>query len=419
MSNCSEFYTEEQINAATSAEYKGESIGTATPIDIVASVRYGMEKVKLLLCQENSAKFKAEWTDYPKTRSYYCPPGLDCPSGACMFTEDGCKSNTCYPYQGVDGEACTLEDHSGCSPGCYETFGIAKAQYERDQKDPPDKPPKYGPDVPYVEWRDGQCVLGNPMFRLWCTTPRKRQSNGACMKGMTNVVPFDFDDSTGKCHITEDYCTNGGSSDCDSRKGGMDIQFRSGDGGHCRIPPGEKFTEDFITGKTIFRGLKDTFSTNAAIEDVKGTDPRRTDPRRTDPRRTDPSSSQDKRHQTFKKTAAAIFTQLADDVLRGTSGKMPFGKNDYKNRAILVTNYFGPGINLEIADFSNREIKSKYDPTMQSQVALIPSREILGDSRKELDFKDGTLGRRIRNFVRTRVSITRMFMAGIRSNDKT
>ena len=104
-------------------------------------------------------------------------------------------------------------------------------------------------ELPIWEWRgnegdNGTCIIGNIASRKWCEVPKSRAKPGdPGYKEQTQVPPFHYDESNGKCEMTPAYCEHFGIS--------WDPQKKE-----CYVPPGQKFVEDFLTGQTIFRGIK-------------------------------------------------------------------------------------------------------------------------------------------------------------------
>ena len=164
---------------------------------------------------ENIFEWKQDDSSYP----YDCVPDPSkpengCPNGTCnIISKDFCETigNSDYPYK---------TDVSGTiKPGAKE-FDQLK---------------------PFIAFRNDKCVFANPLSKRWCISPVSRQQN--FQHGVTDVPPFSFDDSTGKCSMSEDYC-NWMGKDFDSSKG------------DCVESTGQQIGE-FILGNTIFRFFND------------------------------------------------------------------------------------------------------------------------------------------------------------------
>ncbi len=176
--------------------------------------------------------------------SYYCPDNLcPCPQGGCTFGENGCKQISDYAHN--------LNSTPSPPPCATGDLGCRDSNV-----------------YPYTEWRadtshpnGGVCILGNPFFRRWCETPSSRSDSS--VPGETNVTPFAYDPSSGNCYVTKNYCEHDMAIDCNDMTNPPDVCNTSPQGvslggccDSCHVPAGQAFVEDFITGRTIFRGLK-------------------------------------------------------------------------------------------------------------------------------------------------------------------
>ena len=91
-------------------------------------------------------------------------------------------------------------------------------------------------------------MWGDSAFYQWCKYPESRRTSS--LKGVTDVPAFDYDASTGKCLITKPYCD------------WMEVSFEeSNKDGYpdCYLSGGQKFSEKYFFGRTIFRGVKKFF----------------------------------------------------------------------------------------------------------------------------------------------------------------
>lgn len=124
----------------------------------------------------------------------------------------------------------------------------------------------------------GVCMLGNFLLRQWCENPQsrcKKNSDGtypdeckgsSSTPGVTDVPPFFYNENTGKCFITKDYCQRfgvdySGGTDCSDSNPctgeGMACYKGTctGPGSECTTTTGQKVGEFFV-GKTLFRMFK-------------------------------------------------------------------------------------------------------------------------------------------------------------------
>ena len=130
----------------------------------------------------------------------------------------------------------------------------------------------------------GRCILGNFLLKQWCEKPQSR-----CTKdydgnypsdckgsnespGVTDVPPFFYDDTSGQCYMTNNYCKRFGvdynkkscktDNDCtkpekcftDPNDPGSG-SYCTGPGSECEETSGQKAGEFFL-GKTLFRMFK-------------------------------------------------------------------------------------------------------------------------------------------------------------------
>lgn len=307
-----------------------------TAIDLMNAAMYSRSKQIQQLCKTSSISGSI-WRS--ETPIYFCPPGLDCPAGHCVLSQSGCESLSCFPYKAPDGAPCEPNDKA-CNASCY-AFNLNKGK---------------SPDIPYLEWRDGKCVIGNMFFRRWATYPKSRQDH--CEVGMTNTPAFLYDINTGKASISREYCTNDSSTTCSDSTSGMNINYDE-DAKECSVPAGEKFLENFVTGKTLFRNLK------------------------------------------------KLRLSMVREATKATSTHLPISKDLYKNRRILAKNYFGEGIHLEAADFTTPQARHTYDSSKECKLALFPTLEYF-DGKGAAHADNEKLNKRVRVWLKTRHFTTRL-----------
>lgn len=135
----------------------------------------------------------------------------------------------------------------------------------------------------------GRCVYGNYLLRQWCENPKSRcQANedgsypeecagGPNARGVTDVPPYAYDTSSGKCFITQPYCENF-DRDFNGRRCSRNSQCRPDEichAGYCTGPDSKcvKRPTDIVLEMTVGRttgrifskvfgadGLKDLFT---------------------------------------------------------------------------------------------------------------------------------------------------------------
>ena len=153
--------------------------------------------------------------------------------------------NTAYPCTSNDPTVCPVGTCSITSEQLCNTIGAQGYPYDEDSmgnyKQGYDTNSKF--NIPYVAWRtpdwspnQEKCVVANPTTKRWCISPGSRSDQ--FKNGVTNVPPFSFDESTGKCNLTQDYC--------EWMDQDWDPQSKT-----CKESTGEKVAQFFL-GKTIF-----------------------------------------------------------------------------------------------------------------------------------------------------------------------
>lgn len=172
-----------------------------TSLDNINATMYAMDRLRRDSCRG------VPGTGYKyddDKRTYPCPRGMeDCFHGRCSITsESACMSRSSGFPPDVDGKR------------------------------------------PYLEFRDGKCVYGNVILRKWCELPTERRLESVA--GVTDVHPFDYDASSGKCKISREYCERD-----------MQASFMMDENGRptCYSSTGQLIGEFFV-GKTIFRGIE-------------------------------------------------------------------------------------------------------------------------------------------------------------------
>jgi hypothetical protein len=175
-------------------------------------------------------------------------------NGTCDIPNQICKCNA-----GWGGSTCeiALTTSTDCSPKCVNgVCDLASGMCNCNKGwggascDLADKTGGTTPDIPYLEWKGGKCVLGNSLLKRWCQYPSSRHSES--IVGETDVAPFDYSPETG-CSISKAYCTNCRQSDPKGMCIGYDAVKKE-----CVVPPGQGIGE-MLAGKTIFRYAKGEF----------------------------------------------------------------------------------------------------------------------------------------------------------------
>lgn len=179
-----------------------------TSLDNINAMMYAMDRLKRERCADMSG---LEYRPADERRMYPCPKGVkDCLHGRCAIaTEKACKQRS--------------------------------GPFLRPKKSEDDE---YVDRRPYLEWHDGKCVYGNFALRKWCELPDMRRFE--VVPGVTDVHPFAYDEHTGKCSLTREYCEKD-----------MQTSFRIDEKGRptCYASTGEIIGEFFV-GKTVFRGIE-------------------------------------------------------------------------------------------------------------------------------------------------------------------
>lgn len=199
----------------------------ATSLDNLNAMMYALDYVARKKCLKKGPGIT--YKEEPEKRMYPCPKGLkDCIHGKCIVTnKKKCNEYSQLPFNPVTGEvingkACKTNADCHDDSFCNENKCILARRY--------------------LEFRDGKCLISNDVLRKWCSFPSARRTTE--VKGVTDVPPFKYDTSTGKCSITKKYCD------------WMGVSFRVLDDkrGDCYSKTGQKIGEFFL-GKTLFRQL--------------------------------------------------------------------------------------------------------------------------------------------------------------------
>lgn len=212
-----------------------------TTLDNLNAIMYALDRIKKERCLDEVKNTPGlEYRAENRKRMYPCPKGLvGCEHGRCVIaTEKLCKNKSVTPFDSrgneLNGFPCAKKD-----PKCPKGQLCGKNDKCYDKK-------------PYLEFRDGKCVYGNFALRRWCQFPDSRGESGRHPDTGTPYNPFDYNERSGKCSITREYCERD-----------MQTSFKVDDRGRptCYAKTGEK-VGTFFLGKTIFRGIKGYYSKN-------------------------------------------------------------------------------------------------------------------------------------------------------------
>ncbi len=204
-----------------------------TAQDNLNAMMYALDRIKRERCLDASMQSMGiKYKSNDKHRMYPCHVGLDdCEHGRCKITtKTKCDSLSQVPFSLIDGNSLPK---TKCSKeiDCQNGFTCNL------------KSKLCIPNNPYLEFRDGKCVYGNFALMKWCKFPTHRRLKSEV--GVTDVPPFNYDLTTGKCEITKDYCD------------WMGVSYKIDDKGRptCYTTTTQQIDEFFL-GKTIFRGLR-------------------------------------------------------------------------------------------------------------------------------------------------------------------
>lgn len=214
----------------------GAITGYLTYKDVQNAITYA--KMRIMYDQiKNVYSDKLKWVPANPDGStdYRCPPGL----------EQNCK----------DGRA-RIKDKTVC-----DGLSVIDRFLQNPDTD------IFDPDIGfYLEWRspdnsptNGQCYLGNPFFFKMCKTGNFSNDDEHRVDGLY------YDENSGRCFITQDYCKNTGQlayndatkdvpSYLSTAKDANGNLIAPMPGGSCELTGGQKAL-DFFFGETVARGL--------------------------------------------------------------------------------------------------------------------------------------------------------------------
>lgn len=209
-----------------------------TTLDNLNATMYALDRIKKDRCLSESKKTAGlKYQEEDSRRMYPCPRGIsECGHGKCVITTDElCKSKSMTPFDAngndLNGKPCSTSESCNADSLCGENK-------------------KCYPKKPYLEFHNGKCVYGNFALRRWCQFPTSRGDSGKHPDTGNPYNPFQYDEKTGKCYITKEYCEKD-----------MQTSFKIDDKGRptCYTTTGDEIGQFFL-GKTIFRGIKGAVS---------------------------------------------------------------------------------------------------------------------------------------------------------------
>lgn len=288
-----------------------------TPLDNLHALMYAADKILQEKCNDPVIQAKygngIEWKVDNTRRIYPCLTGT-CDSGRChIITEDLCNTQSQLPWDPTTGQP--IAQCSTGPTGSSDTNCVSQ---------------------PYLEWNTINptgpiCTFGNYPLRKWCEIPWTRRPSSE--KGVTDVPPFKYDPNKAICLETDQYCK------------WMEVDFHPEYNypdtlPTCYVPAGQKFFEQWVTGKTIFRGIK-KYESDCII----GT------PGCYRSETTEPDGADGK--EKFEKPPD-IITKLCDDMY-------------IKKKTLVGKNFAGPNVNLYSIEW--REKALELDPTLRPGTA--------------------------------------------------
>lgn len=404
--------------------------GTWTGVDFMNAVAYATQQIAKEKCQDPEIIQRVcehngggggqclAWEEdessriFPKPVNFYqqkCATNNDCnmgfcaPDGYCRCNAKGdCKqSMDCIPDPVNESQSIcgwNPEVYSGHCKFVTEQACIAQRQLPYQCNCGPlgnsdgecTMLPEEKLKNPYVEWHidpdtgKGKCVMGNFIYKQWCENPCVRCTknkttgeypagctSGEGSPGIVDVPPFSYDESTGQCHITFDYCDHYGleyakphcRTDSDCMAGDYcDLRANNphcvGPGSKCHIPKGQKYAQ-MVVGRTIFymfrNGFKNCIHKNPVKESYEA-----------------PSTIDEIDMDALNKEISDKFKNTPEIAV------FVYNEKKVKNMTILAENFAGKGIHLyafEIDDkmitaFLPREVEKKYPDVVIHQQGL-------------------------------------------------
>jgi hypothetical protein len=220
--------------------------GYLTSIDMQNAQKYA--RMKILYEQTQKYKGKLAWIDTNGDGSptYYCPPGLtDCKDGyARIAYKTECENISVSDIQDIENE--------NANNGYYLEWRTGNDNQGN----------KIDPTSPEAE-TNGQCYRASAKFRSQCNSGN---FSGDDKNHAPPVPGLYYDNNTGRCFITQQYCQNIGDLTYNPPSNNIPEYIRKmsrpgddgidgiGFGGSCDMNGGQKFA-DYIFGDTVARGV--------------------------------------------------------------------------------------------------------------------------------------------------------------------
>lgn len=201
---------------------EGSISGYITSKDIQNAMKYAKMKIMYDQVQKYQDQLSWIWTNEDKTPNYNCPQELNCPDGYVKIK----KRKECERLSNAN------DKNQDVINGFYLEWR------------PTDPNNDAGP-----ESENGQCYLGNLKYRQSCQTGNFMNDNDHNVKGLY------YDELSGRCFITPEYCKNTGQLAYNPPANNIPEYIRKQNfGGSCNLSNNQKAL-DFFFGSTVARGL--------------------------------------------------------------------------------------------------------------------------------------------------------------------
>lgn len=208
---------------------QGSISGYITSKDIKNAMKYAKMKIMYDQVQKYQDKLSWVWTNEDHTPNYNCPDGLNCPDGYLKIKNK---------------KECQLVGNNRDE----NTQDIIHGHYLEWRPNDPNKDNS-------LESEDGQCYFGNYRYRKSCESGKFNNSEETKNDTKNNVKGLYYDESSGRCFITNSYCENTGQLAYNPPANDIPEYIRKQNmGGSCNLSTGQKAL-DFFFGQTVARGL--------------------------------------------------------------------------------------------------------------------------------------------------------------------
>lgn len=220
-----------------------------TSLDNINATMYALDRLRREKCSNNGYAYIKQ----DHNRMYPCPSNIkDCSHGRCVVkNKQQCQSlssSTNVSQRSTPSSNTPTSNTPTSKPYLEWRVDHRKTSVDRRETSVDHRKTPVDHNETVVVDNDtmlpeGKCVYGNFLLKRWCTEPEERRDES--VPGVTDVHPFDYDESTGKCSISKDYCEKDMQASYDPR------------GPTCYSTTGQKVGEFFV-GKTVFRGIERT-----------------------------------------------------------------------------------------------------------------------------------------------------------------